>query len=100
MRAEARAWLEESLSGEFAHVRGLGGPGREHEGHQPRQAWERHLGKAGWTCLAWPERYGGRAASLEDQVAFHEEYARADAPARVGLIGEGLIGPTILEVGT
>ncbi|MFG1702256.1 acyl-CoA dehydrogenase family protein [Nonomuraea sp. M3C6] len=100
LREEARAWLAESLSGEFAHVRGLGGPGREHEGFEPRQAWERHLGKAGWTCLGWPERYGGRAASLEDQVAFHEEYARADAPARVGHIGEGLIGPTILEFGT
>ncbi|WP_431929493.1 acyl-CoA dehydrogenase family protein [Nonomuraea jabiensis] len=100
LREEARAWLEEALSGEFAHVRGLGGPGREHEGHELRQAWERHLGKAGWTCLGWPERYGGRAASLEDQVAFYEEYARADAPARVGHIGEGLIGPTILEFGT
>ncbi|GAA3215653.1 acyl-CoA dehydrogenase family protein [Nonomuraea helvata] len=100
LREEARAWLEEALSGEFAHVRGLGGPGREHEGHDLRQAWERHLGKAGWTCLGWPERYGGRAASLEDQVAFYEEYARADAPARVGHIGEGLIGPTILEFGT
>ncbi|MET9246949.1 acyl-CoA dehydrogenase family protein [Nonomuraea sp. NPDC003709] len=100
LRGEARAWLEEALSGEFAHVKGLGGPGREHEGHELRQAWERHLGKAGWTCLGWPERYGGRAASLEDQVAFYEEYARADAPARVGHIGEGLIGPTILEFGT
>ncbi|MFI9838632.1 acyl-CoA dehydrogenase family protein [Nonomuraea sp. NPDC051941] len=100
LRGEARSWLEEALSGEFAHVKGLGGPGREHEGHELRQAWERHLGKAGWTCLGWPERYGGRAASLEDQVAFYEEYARADAPARVGHIGEGLIGPTILEFGT
>ncbi|MGN9838155.1 acyl-CoA dehydrogenase family protein [Nonomuraea sp. H19] len=99
-REKARAWLEETLSGEFAAARGLGGPGREHEGHELRLAWERHLGKHGWTCLGWPERYGGRAASLVDQVAFHEEYARADAPARVGHIGEGLIGPTILEFGT
>ncbi|WP_246148281.1 acyl-CoA dehydrogenase family protein [Nonomuraea turkmeniaca] len=102
-REEARAWLEEALGGEFAAARrssGMGGPGREHEGHELRVAWERHLGKNGWTCLGWPERYGGRAASLEDQVAFHEEYARADAPARVGHIGEGLIGPTILEFGT
>lgn len=100
LREQARAWLEENLTGEFAGARGLGGPGREHEGHAIRLAWERHLGKAGWTCLAWPERYGGRAASLEDQVAFHEEYARADAPARMGHIGEGLVGPTILEFGT
>ncbi|MEV0829763.1 acyl-CoA dehydrogenase family protein [Nonomuraea rubra] len=100
LREEARAWLEESLGGEFAGARGLGGPGREHEGFEPRRAWERHLGEHGWTCLGWPRRYGGRAASIADQVAFHEEYARAGAPARLGLIGEGLIGPTILEYGT
>ncbi|MEV0147696.1 MULTISPECIES: acyl-CoA dehydrogenase family protein [unclassified Nonomuraea] len=100
LREEARAWLEDNLTGEFAGARGLGGPGREHEGHEIRLAWERHLGKAGWTCLAWPARYGGRDASLADQVAFHEEYARADAPARVGHIGEGLLGPTILQLGT
>ncbi|WP_372451121.1 acyl-CoA dehydrogenase family protein [Nonomuraea rhizosphaerae] len=100
LRGEARAWLAENLTGAFAGARGLGGPGREHEGHEIRLAWERHLGKAGWTCLGWPEKYGGRGASLADQVAFHEEYALADAPARVGLIGEGLVGPTILEFGT
>ncbi|WP_084959130.1 acyl-CoA dehydrogenase family protein [Thermoactinospora rubra] len=100
LREEARAWLEEALSGEFAHARGLGGPGREHEGFEVRRAWERHLGKAGWTCLGWPVEYGGRAASLADQVAFHEEYARADAPARVGHIGENLLGPTLLDHGT
>ncbi|MCF6470096.1 acyl-CoA dehydrogenase [Nonomuraea sp. MG754425] len=100
LREEARTWLEDSLSGEFAGARGLGGPGREHEGHEVRLAWERHLGRHRWTCLGWPERFGGRAASIDDQVAFHEEYARADAPARVGLIGEGLIGPTILQCGT
>ncbi|GAA3811015.1 acyl-CoA dehydrogenase family protein [Sphaerisporangium flaviroseum] len=99
-REEVRSWLEENLSGRFAGARGLGGPGREHEGHELRVAWERHLGAAGWTCLGWPKEYGGRDAPLEDQVIFHEEYARADAPARVGHIGEGLIGPTILDFGT
>ncbi|MEV5558875.1 acyl-CoA dehydrogenase family protein [Nonomuraea wenchangensis] len=98
-REQARAWLEEALGGEFAAARGLGGPGREHEGHDLRLAWERHLGAHGWTCLGWPERYGGRAAPLADQMAFHEEYARADAPARVGHIGETLVGPTVLEFG-
>ncbi|GAA4047893.1 acyl-CoA dehydrogenase family protein [Nonomuraea soli] len=100
LREQARAWLGEALNGPFAHARGLGGPGREHEGFEVRQAWERHLGQAGWTCLGWPREYGGRAASVEEQIAFHEEYARADAPARVGHIGENLIGPTILDFGT
>ncbi|WP_405140455.1 acyl-CoA dehydrogenase family protein [Sphaerisporangium sp. NBC_01403] len=99
-RQEVRTWLEENLTGEFAGARGLGGPGREHEGHELRMAWERHLGAARWTCLGWPKEYGGRDAPLDQQVIFHEEYARADAPARVGHIGEGLIGPTILRFGT
>ncbi|RAY11977.1 acyl-CoA dehydrogenase [Actinomadura craniellae] len=99
-RAEVRRWLEENLSGEFAAARGLGGPGREHEGHEIRLAWERHLGAAGWTCLGWPAEHGGRNATLEQQVAFFEEYARAGAPHRVGHIGEGLIGPTIIDFGT
>ncbi|GAA3162339.1 acyl-CoA dehydrogenase family protein [Planomonospora alba] len=99
-REQIRTWLREQLEGEFAHARGLGGPGREHEGHEVRLAWERRLGEAGWTCLGWPEEYGGRDATLAEQVVFHEEYARADAPARVGHIGEGLVGPTILEFGT
>jgi alkylation response protein AidB-like acyl-CoA dehydrogenase len=99
-RAEVRGWLEANLTGEFAEARGLGGPGREHEGFDLRRAWERRLGQAGWTCLGWPKAYGGRDATLEQQVVFHEEYARANAPHRVGHIGEGLIGPTIIDFGS
>ncbi|MBO3746607.1 acyl-CoA dehydrogenase family protein [Streptosporangiaceae bacterium NEAU-GS5] len=97
MRDEIKAWLKANLTDE---LRGLGGPGREHEGFELRVAWERCLGAACWTCIGWPEAYGGRGASIADQVAFHEEYAKADAPARVGHIGEGLIGPTIIDFGT
>ncbi|MEY3362033.1 MAG: hypothetical protein RL531_1752 [Actinomycetota bacterium] len=99
-RAEARAWLTDRLTGPFAGVRGRGGPGDEHSLFEERWEWERALGDAGWTCLAWPEEYGGRAATLLEQVIFYEEYARAGGPGRVGLIGEGLIGPTILHFGT
>jgi hypothetical protein len=50
-RDEVRGWLAGNLTGEFAAARGLGGPGREHEGFELRRAWERRLGAAGWTCL-------------------------------------------------
>ena len=99
-RAEVRAWLEEALSGEFAELRGLGGPGREHEALEERLAWERHLAEHGWTCIGWPTEYGGRGLPLFQQVIFHEEYARADAPARVNHIGEELLGPTLIAFGT
>ncbi|MFE6709419.1 acyl-CoA dehydrogenase family protein [Streptomyces sp. NPDC057695] len=99
-RAEVRGWLRSELTGEFAALRGRGGPGREHEAHAERLAWERHMAAAGWTCVGWPAEYGGRGATLEQQVAFHEEYALADAPARVNHIGEQLLGPTLIAFGT
>jgi len=99
-RAELRAWLRDHLTGEFAEAKGLGGPGREHEAFDVRVAWDRHLAAHGWTCLDWPKEYGGRAASLAQQVIFHEEYARADAPIRVSHIGEQLLGPTLIAFGT
>ncbi|WP_067467199.1 acyl-CoA dehydrogenase family protein [Nocardia amamiensis] len=98
--AEVREWLDENLSGEFRALRGLGGPGREHEAFDERLAWDRHLAAAGWTCLGWPKEYGGREATVRQQVIFHEEYAKANAPARVSHVGEELLGPTLLAFGT
>jgi alkylation response protein AidB-like acyl-CoA dehydrogenase len=99
-RADVREWLEANLTGEFAGLRGAGGPGREHERPAERLAWNRHLAAAGWTCLGWPAEYGGRGAPLAQQVIFHEEYARAGAPARISIVGEELLGPTLIAFGT
>jgi alkylation response protein AidB-like acyl-CoA dehydrogenase len=98
-RADARAWLTDRLTGRFALVRGRGGPGDEHALFEERLAWEQALGADRWTCLSFPERYGGRDASLLEQVIFYEEYARAGGPGRVGIVGEGLLGPTIVHFG-
>ncbi|HUA40512.1 MAG TPA: acyl-CoA dehydrogenase family protein [Streptosporangiaceae bacterium] len=99
-RSQIRGWLEQNLSSEFAALRGLGGPGREHEQFEQRLAWNRHLAASGWTCIGWPAQYGGRDATLAQQVIFHEEYARSGAPARVGHMGEELLGPTVIAFGT
>jgi alkylation response protein AidB-like acyl-CoA dehydrogenase len=99
-RASARSWLHTHLTGEFAQARGLGGPGREHEAFETRLAWEQHLAAAGWTALGWPVSQGGRGATLRQRVIFAEEYAAADAPARVNHIGEELLGPTLIAFGT
>ena len=99
-RIQIRQWLGDNLTGRFAALKGLGGPGREHEAFEERLEWDRHLAAAGWTCLGWPVEFGGRGAPLSHQVVFHEEYARADAPARVGHIGEELLGPTLIAFGT
>jgi alkylation response protein AidB-like acyl-CoA dehydrogenase len=99
-RADARAWLHDRLDGPFEKVRGRGGPGDEHELFDERWAWEQELGRANWIGLGWPSEYGGRGATLVEQVIFYEEYARAGGPGRVGIIGEGLLGPTIVHFAT
>jgi alkylation response protein AidB-like acyl-CoA dehydrogenase len=83
-RQEVADWLAENLRGEFAPLVGRGGPGDENALVDERIAWERHLGAAGWTCIGWPREHGGRGASLAQQVIFHEEYARAGGPGRIG----------------
>ncbi|MCE7001352.1 acyl-CoA dehydrogenase family protein [Kibdelosporangium philippinense] len=99
-RQQLRAWLADNLHGEFAKLRGVGGPGREHEQYESRREWDRKLAKAGWSCLGWPVEHGGRGASTQEQVIFYEEYAAANAPARVNHIGEELLGPTLIAFGT
>ena len=99
-RREISDWLENELSGDFREVRGRGGPGDEHSMLDERRAWEKRLGAAGWTCVGWPSEYGGRDLPLSQQMIYHEEYARAGGPGRLGHIGEGLLGPTLIAFGS
>ena len=99
-REEVATWLGDNLTGEFAKLRYRGGPGDEHAYPQERQKWEKKPAEGGWTCVGWPREFGGRGCSIEQQVIFFEEYARAGAPGRVGHIGEGLTGPTLIAFGT
>ena len=99
-RAEVRQWLADNLVGEFAKLKGLGGPGREHEAFAERRAWNQHLAAAGLTCLGWPEEHGGRGLTVAHRVAFYEEYALANAPDKVNHLGEELVGPTLIAYGT
>ena len=98
-RDEVRTWLAEHLTDELAAIGGRGGPADE-SNWDLRVEWEKLLGKDRWLGLAWPERYGGRDAGITEQVIFNEEYARANAPARLSFFGEGLFAPTLLAYGT
>ena len=99
-REQVADWLRDNLCGSFEAIRGRGGPGDEHHFVEERKDWERCLAEGGWTCIGWPEEWGGRGASIEQQVIFNEEYARAGGPGRMGHIGETLTGPTLLAFGS
>ena len=95
-RAEAAEWLEGQLAGPFKALRGLN---NHVDLIDERRAWEQALDAARWSCIGYPTEFGGRAATIAEQVIFAEEYARARAPARIGHIGVELAGPTILAFG-
>jgi alkylation response protein AidB-like acyl-CoA dehydrogenase len=96
-RGRVAEWLAANVP---AQLRGAGGPGREHEAFAERLAWNKRLAAAGLTCLGWPTAYGGHDATLTQQIIFYEEYARSRAPARVAVVGEELLGPTLIAYGT
>ena len=96
-RQEVADWMADHLRGDFEILRHRGGPGDEHAFVAERMQWERELASGGWTCVGWPIEHGGRGLPLHLEVAFHEEYARAGGPGRAGLIGEGLLGPTLIH---
>ncbi len=96
-RAECADWLQGQMAGEFRDIKGVtqltAMPER-------RREWEQQLGEHRWGCIGWPTQWGGRDASLAQQVIFAEEYARAGVPGRINHIGVELAGPTILTFGT
>jgi len=96
-RAECAAWLKGQMAGEFADIRGITNLVDKAE---RRREWEQQLARHGWSCIGWPKAWGGRDATLTEQVIFAEEYARAGAPNRINHIGVELAGPTILAFGT
>ena len=99
-RELAQTWLAENVVGDYAALKGRGGPGDEEVGFALRVAWEKELGAAGWIGLGWPLSHGGRGATVSQQIIWAEEYTRAQAPARVNHMGENLLGPTLIEYGT
>jgi alkylation response protein AidB-like acyl-CoA dehydrogenase len=94
-RKDVRDWLEANKP------TGLGaGIGVTEDRVDLLRDWQRRLHDGGWAGLGWPKAYGGRGASLVEQVIFSQEYARAKAPSILNVIGIGMAGPTIIAHGT
>lgn len=98
-REEVRTWLAEHVVGDFARHRGVG-CSWDAEAWDVRLAWDRELAAGGWLCMGWPREYGGREATVDEQLIFQREYAKADPPFRATTQGQDLFGPTLLHCGS
>ena len=96
-RDELRAWLADNVPVDWDTRRR-----RDTMEHRFAflRTWQKRVYDAGWAGVAWPKAYGGRGASLMEQVIFTQEMARAGAPPLANVLGLGLIGPTIIHYGT
>ena len=98
-RQEFRSWLEANIPRDWRDDGELHDPDSKEE-FERRRAWHRKLYDGGWMCIHWPEEYGGRGASLIEQVIYHEELDRAKAPPTVNFQGIARVGPTLMQWGT
>jgi alkylation response protein AidB-like acyl-CoA dehydrogenase len=101
-RAEFRSWLDANLpavarSNRFLLEFFAGESGDE---WQRRRQWHHKMYAAGWVGIQWPRDYGGRGATLTQQLIYDEELARAGAPTLVNGGGIGLVGPTLMHWGS
>lgn len=91
-RSELRAWLEKNH------------PGPEPEGAEEsfrfRCEWQRRMQEDRWAGLTWPEKYGGRGASLMQSAIFNEEMVRAGVPSPANILGLVMGGPVVIAHGT
>ncbi|MGB8506661.1 acyl-CoA dehydrogenase family protein [Mycobacterium sp.] len=70
------------------------------EGFEQHRRWDKALFDAGLSVITWPEKYGGRDATLLQWVVFEEEYFRAGAPGRASANGTSMLAPTLFADGT
>ena len=96
-RSELRSWLGSVLPT-------LPDPPPPEDWHARRHydtAWQRLLHEAGYAGINWPKEFGGRGATLSEQLVFLEETERAHAPY-VGVNFVGLLhaGPTLIAEAT
>ena len=90
-RAQARTWLDANAT--------LRDPSKskrnvldEAEGDlvAKAKAWQAVKTKAGWACLRWPKEFGGRDATLIEQLIYFEEIAKALQSPSKPIIFDGM----------
>jgi alkylation response protein AidB-like acyl-CoA dehydrogenase len=98
-RAEVRAWLAAHVPADLKG-RGFASSRADRAEVDRLREWQRTLHKAGYVGIDWPAEYGGRGASIMEQIILYEEMSRAESPQPVNRGGLSMLGPTLMKHGT
>ena len=97
-RNALRAWLAANLTDDV--VAAGRGRGRGDAAFETLRAWDAKTADAGWAAVSWPKEFGGRGATVLEQLAYAEETTRARAPLPLNVIGINNIAPAIMQYGS
>jgi alkylation response protein AidB-like acyl-CoA dehydrogenase len=97
-RSELREWLSANLTDELIAARRPSG--YDDVTFEKLRTWNRTMADAGWAAVSWPQEYGGRGATVLEQLVYTEETTRARAPLPLNVIGMNNIAPAIMQYGT
>lgn len=78
---------------------GLEGIYATDEGFEFHKYMARKMGEKGWLSMAWPRQYGGREASIMEQVIFDEVRGYYNAPG-IDVFAVGMFAPTLITGAT
>jgi len=98
-RAEVRDWLAKHVPADLKG-RGFAASRADRAEVDRLREWQRTLHKAGYVGIDWPAEYGGRGASIMEQIILYEEMSRAASPQPVNRGGLSMLGPTLMKHGT
>jgi len=98
-RQELRSWLAANLPADYDPEKFAWEMDTE-ERFRFQMAWHRRMYQGGWVGVHWPKKYGGRGATLIEQLIFHEELERAHAPHPANVLGLIMAGPVIMHWGS
>jgi alkylation response protein AidB-like acyl-CoA dehydrogenase len=97
-RKELRAWLAANLTDDV--VTAGRRRGKDDASFATLRDWNATMADARWAAVSWPREYGGRGATVLEQLVYAEETTRARAPVPLNVIGMNNIAPAIMQYGT
>ena len=87
-RERARSWLTANV------------PTTDTDDLAVAKRFQAALHDAGFAGITWPAAYGGQGLGEPAQLAFNDVAKDFDLPTRPFIIGMGMCGPTIVDLGT
>jgi alkylation response protein AidB-like acyl-CoA dehydrogenase len=98
-RREVRGFLDANSPGELKSA-ATDSNGDEADGFELLRRWQARLHEANLLAIAWPSEYGGRDATLIQQLIYNHEMALHGAPEPINRSAIIHTGPTIIRWGS